>query len=67
MIQRTRGNGIPSWPEALRRAALPALRGPGTPSNATLSAPARVWRAGKLAEHRRSGFSRDSIPDIGRG
>ena len=47
MIQRIRGNGIPSWPEALRRAALPALGGPVAALNPALSAPARVWRACK--------------------
>ena len=69
MIQRIRGNGIPSWPEGLRRAALPHLPDTHTPFNPTISAPARVWRAGKLSDSR-SGISRDRgdpPAGIGRG
>ena len=67
MIQRIRGNEITNWQEALRRAALPALRDSGTPQNPTLSGPARAWRACKLADHPRTGFSSNSAEGIDRG
>jgi hypothetical protein len=53
MIQRIRGNGIPSWPEALRRAALPLQGVPGMPPEVpSRPSPARTWRASRLAGYR---------------
>ncbi len=64
MTQQIRGNGIPSWPEALRRAAIPALCGLSKPWNPALSAPARVWRARKL-ENSARGTRPASLPADG--
>ncbi len=48
MQQRTHGNGFPSWPEALRRAALPPAFATSHIAHPTIPAPARIWRASRL-------------------
>jgi len=62
MKQETRGNGFPSWPEALRRAARPALATlSSSPHRPTLTAPARIWRASHL-ENRADGTGSAPLP-----
>ncbi len=48
MSSPIRGNGIPSWPEALRRAALTPPFTTSHPARPTVPAPAQIWRASNL-------------------
>ncbi len=56
-----RGNGIPSWPEALRQAALPPPFATSHPARTTVPAPARIWRASHL-ENRDHGTGSAPLP-----